>query len=554
MSIADLADRFWKLTCEYSPTVATVRGMHEFDDRLRSFDHGYLDDLSTKFRSIGAKAGAIDKSSLGCQEWITVGLLEHEAGVWATEIEQRFFVAAVDPYLGPHTRILSDTQQNTVQTKDQADALLDRYRAIPNYLRGAMSMHIENARAGMTPAAASVGRVLSQLDGYLASAIETDPFLKLKLPSPDNQGQWTTNATRLVLEVIRPAIAEYREDLSSQIGPMARPDDMAGLMWMTNGEQIYSSLVHKYTQLDFTAQQIHDTGQQWGTEILVDEWVESGSKALGLTSIESIFDRLHSDPSMRFVSEEEMLDHARSSVDRAWDEVDGWFNIRPDTSCNVVPVPAAFASAMPPAYYMQPPTDGSRPGTYFLNTHRPEERDRFQYESIHFHEAVPGHHFDRSIAANISGIPEFRRYAQVYAHTEGWGLYAERLADEMGLYSSELDRLGMITADAWRAGRLVVDTGIHALGWSRQAAISWLQKWTPIGLLTIEQEVDRYIGMSGQALSYKMGQLEILGLRHRAEHHLGADFDIKVFHDLMLGHGAMTLPMLGELVGRELLV
>jgi uncharacterized protein (DUF885 family) len=142
----------------------------------------------------------------------------------------------------------------------------------------------------------------------------------------------------------------------------------------------------------------------------------------------------------------------------------------------------------------------------------------------------------------------FRRFSQVYAHTEGWGLYAERLADEMGLYSSDVDRLGMLSADAWRSGRLVVDTGLHALGWSRDQAIDWLLEWTPIGRLTIEQEVDRYIGMPGQALSYKMGQLEIMRLRGEAEERLGADFDIKRFHDSLLISGAMTLPLLAEVV------
>jgi uncharacterized protein (DUF885 family) len=197
---------------------------------------------------------------------------------------------------------------------------------------------------------------------------------------------------------------------------------------------------------------------------------------------------------------------------------------------------------------MSPPLDGSRPGTYFINTYKPEERDLFEYESIHFHEGIPGHHFDRSLAAELEGLPPFRRYAMVYAHTEGWGLYSERLADEMGLYSSDIDRLGMISADAWRAGRLVTDTGIHAMGWSRQQAIDFLQKWTPIGLLTIEQEVDRYIGMSGQALSYKMGQLEIMRLRQESEKNLGDRFDIKGFHDTMLIHGAMPLPLLGQVV------
>ena len=442
--------------------------------------------------------------------------------------------------------LLSDTRENTVSTSDQADALLDRYRGIPAYLTGAMGFHREQADSGMTPAMASLTRVLDQLDRYLVSDLESDPFLQLEVPH--KPADWTERAARLVTDVIRPAVSAYRSGLTEHIAPTARPDDKCGLMWMENGEELYASLIHKYTQLDKTPQEIHDIGQHWATEINAAEWVEIGKKAFGLDTKQAVFDRLQNDPSLRFRSEDEMLGHAREAIARAWESVDDWFGVRPETSCEVVPVPAATAPSMPPAYYMQPPIDGSRNGTYFLNTYKPEERDRFEYESIHFHEAVPGHHFDRSLASELDGIPLPRRYARVYAHTEGWGLYSERLADEMGLYSSEVDRLGMVAADAWRAGRLVTDTGMHALGWSRQQAIEFLQEWTPIGLLTIEQEVDRYIGMSGQALSYKMGQLEIMRLRDEAEKRLGDRFDIKGFHDTMLTGGAMPLPLLAEAV------
>jgi uncharacterized protein (DUF885 family) len=537
------------LFCEYAPTIATARGEHGFDDKLRTFDPDALDDFATSFRSIGSEAAALDPSHLNTQEQISVGLLAHESDVWATEIEQRFLVAPIDPYIGVHTRLLSDTRMNTVQNSEQADALLERYRNVGGHLKDALVLIRANASMGMTPARAPLERVLDQIDRYLASPLDDDPFLKLEGGGP----HWQQAAQELVETVIRPAFVDYRDGLTEHIGPVARPDDRAGLKWMENGDAIYQSLIHKYTQLERTPQEIHDIGQNWGTEILVGQWIETGQSAFGIDTIEELFDRLHNDPAQRFQSEDEMLEHARAAVDRAWDAVDNWFNVKPAEKCQVVPVPSAVAPAMPPAYYMQPPTDFSRPGMYFLNTYKPEERDRFEYESIHFHEAIPGHHFDRSIAASIQGIPTFRAFSQVYAHTEGWGLYSERLADEMGLYSSEVDRLGAISADAWRAGRLVVDTGMHSLGWSRQDAIDWLQKWTPIGLLTIEQEVDRYIGMPGQALAYKMGQIEILDLRRRAKEHLGDKFDIKKLHDVMLTNGAMTLPMLRRRVEEDLL-
>jgi uncharacterized protein (DUF885 family) len=548
MTLEQLSERFWLAQSEYSPTIATTRGEHRFDDRLRQFDDAWLGHIESEFRSIGQEAAAKDPGQIGLQERITRDLLIQETGVLANEIGQRFFVAAVDPYLGSHTRLLSDTQQNTVSEHDQAEALLNRYASIGSYLDAALEMVRANADTGMTPPIASVDRVVGQLDGYLASSEDSDPFLQLKLPPGADAEGWRSRARALVADVIKPAIARYRAGLIEDIAPMARPVDKSGLTWMTNGEEIYDGLIHKYTQLPKTAEEIHRIGLDWATDILVDEWVEIGQRALGESTVEGIFSRLHSDPAFRFTSEEEMLEHARATITRAWAAVDDWFGATPDTPCQVVSVPAAMAPAMPPAYYMQPPLDRSREGTFFLNTYKPEERDRYEYESTTFHEAIPGHHFDRSLASELSGIPLFRRYAQVYAHTEGWGLYAERLADEMGLYSTEVDRLGMLTADAWRAGRLVVDTGLHALGWSRQQAIDFLAKWTPIGLLTIEQEVDRYIGMPGQALSYKMGELEIMRMRRQAEDRLGDRFEIKPFHDTLLTSGAMTLPLLGNVV------
>ncbi len=539
MTLASISDRYWKTYSEYNPTVATVRGVHDYDDRLRRFDDNWLGDMASRFRSIVSDAEALPEDEMPTQDRITKALLIQEAGVWATEIESRFLIAAIDPYLGPHTSLLSSTRQNTVSDASQADALLGRYSKVPEYLESAMSLHKENSGKGMTPAAASLERVLDQLSRYLASSLDQDPFLVLSYSDA-----WTESATKIVTESIRPAFERYRNGLVADIAPTARPDDKCGLVWVPNGEEIYSQLIQKYTQTDIAPTTIHETGQMWATEINASEWVEIGGEFLDASTMEEIFERLHGDPDLRFSSEEQMLDHARTALARAWDAVDDWFGARPETPCDVVPVPSATAPAMPPAYYMQPPIDGSRPGTYFLNTYKPEERDLFEYESIHFHEGIPGHHFDRSLASELEGIPTFRRYAQVYAHTEGWGLYSERLADEMGLYSGPTDRLGMVSADAWRAGRLVTDSGIHALGWSRQQAVDFLRTWTPISQLTVAQEVDRYIGMPGQAVSYKIGQLEILRLREKAEETLGDRFAIMGFHDTMLTNGAMPLPLL----------
>ena len=546
MSLTDLSEKYWQKINELAPTIATVRGVHDYDTELATFEEDEIGDLASSLRSIRDDVNALEESAMSTQERITRAVLVHQCESALNTIETPFLLASIDPFTGPHTRLLSDTRQNTVTDPGQAEDLLERYAKVPRFLEGALQTQRRCSEAGQTPARAALERVVSQLEGYLASSLDDDPFLVLDVPG--GGGEWRDKAERLVTETIRPAMSAYREALREQIAPTARPEDKVGLSWIPDGEEIYSRLITKYTQLDTAAQSIHDIGQEWATGINAEEWVEIGGKAFGVDNLEGVFERLHSDPDLRFTSEQQMLDHARAALDRAWEEVDDWFANRPATPCNVVPVPAAVAPAMPPAYYSQPPVDGSRPGTYFLNTYRPEERDLFEYESIHFHEGIPGHHFDRSLASELEGIPTFRRYAMVYAHTEGWGLYSERLADEMGLYSDETDRLGMVSADAWRAGRLVTDTGMHAMGWSRQQAIDFLRKWTPIGLLTVEQEVDRYIGMPGQALAYKMGQLEILRLRDESKSRLGSRFDIKGFHDTMLVDGAMTLPMLATAV------
>ena len=542
MTLDSLTDRYWQTINRAAPTVATVRGIHDYDTELPRFDDGWLGEISAEFRDILTAAQELDEGENSTQQRITRSLLIHQATSILDTLETPFLLASVDPFTGPHTRLLSDTRQNTVTEANQADDLLERYSKVPGFLADALEVQRGSADRGMAPASAALKRVMSQLDGYLSSDLSDDPFLALVVPGDDST--WHQRATELVTETIRPAFETYRDGLAREVAPLARPDEKCGLTWIPGGDEMYGRLVSRYVQMEKTAQEIHDIGVIWATDTNAAEWSVIGQTAFGTSNLKSIFTRLHADPDLRFVSEEHMLEHAREALERAWDAVDDWFGTRPATPCNVVPVPASIAPAMPPAYYSQPPVDGSRPGTYFLNTYRPEDRDLFEYESIHFHEGIPGHHFDRSLASELDGIPVFRRYAQVYAHTEGWGLYAERLADEMGLYSAATDRLGMISADAWRAGRLVTDTGMHALGWSRQQAIDFLREWTPIGLLTVEQEIDRYIGMPGQALAYKMGQIEIMRLREKSERRLGPGFDIKGFHDTMLVNGAMPLPML----------
>jgi uncharacterized protein (DUF885 family) len=273
-----------------------------------------------------------------------------------------------------------------------------------------------------------------------------------------------------------------------------------------------------------------------------------GERAMGTGDLATIRDRLRSDPAMHFASREEVRANAEASLQRAEEAVPAWFGRQPKADCVVVPIPAHEEAHSTIAYYRAPAPDGSRPGQYYINTSEPTTRPRYEAQALAFHEAVPGHHLQLSISQELTDLPAFRRHTGPTAYFEGWGLYAERLSEEMGLYAGDLDRIGVLSFDAWRACRLVVDTGIHALGWARRQAIDFMFDHTALARNNIENEVDRYIVTPGQALAYKIGQREILRLREKARTELGDRFDIRAFHDAILGQGPLGLDTLAEVV------
>lgn len=552
-TVADLntlSTRLWDLALSNSPTEATLLGDRRFDHLLDDLSPEALDLYAADLRQIIEEATALDPSGLGHQEELTREMLISEAANTLTLLETRIMVAPCDPMIGPVTGLLMHVGQTTAHDGTQADALYERYRQVPRFLNQALALHDEEVAAGRTPIATNVRRVLSQIDDYLGSPLETDPFASLPGPEGwEELGEWRERMRRLTVDEIRPAFVRYREGAEGLI-PIARDEEHSGLCHIAGGDEIYARMIERFTTLPYSAQDLHDIGQSQARGIHADEFREIGKAVFGSTDLAVILDRLRHDRSLRYRTAGEILQHTEAIVRRSWEASAGWFNLRPVGTCAVQEVPAFLAQNAPPAYYYPPATDGSRPGTYFINTHQPAERVRYAAEAVAFHEANPGHHFQLTLAAELSGIPEFRKRAIATAYVEGWGLYAERLADEMGLYTSDTDRLGMISADAWRAARLVVDTGVHALGWNRRQGVEFLQQWTAVDQPSIETEVDRYIGVPGQALAYKAGQMEIFRLRDHARSALGPRFDIRAFHDTVLGSGPVTLPMLGALVDR----
>jgi uncharacterized protein (DUF885 family) len=403
---------------------------------------------------------------------------------------------------------------------------------------------------GRTPARINVERSINQVEGYLTSPVDRDPFATLAGPDDwEGLDAWRAELTDIVRDEVRPAFARYRDVLRDELLPPSRPDDRAGLLHLDEGPDLYQALIELHTGLPLTPDELHAIGLAEVTESLPAELAEVGGREFGTSDLPEIFGRLLDDPALRYRDGDEILAHATACLDAARAAMGDWFGILPEAPCVLTPVPDYLAADVPAAYYTPPAPDGSRPGEYHVNLHEPTGRGRAETASIAFHEAIPGHHLQLAIASERTELPAFRRLS--WGHTafvEGWALYTERLADEMGLYPTDLDRLGMLASDAWRACRLVVDTGLHALGWSRQQAIDFMVAHAPVNRDEIVVEVDRYIGMPGQALAYKVGQREILRLRAEARTALGPAFDIAAFHDVVLGAATVSLRVLRDRV------
>jgi uncharacterized protein (DUF885 family) len=552
-TLRSLADRFWEHFLSAHPTWATVIGDRRYDDRLDDPSQAGVAAKLTWLDEIAAGARAVDPEGLTASERVTRQMLIDEAANHAAALRTGIDEWTVDPLQGPIMNVLDTVDYQTIRTPEDGRAMVERWRGIGRYFDALRANLREAAADGKVAVVKPVERMLDILRG-----LEALPVSEWKLAAPASgelEGWSETDRERFrtaLLEATReiaiPGFQRYRETLEGDILPLARPEEQPGLVHLSGGAEAYRTAIRVHTTLDLDPEDIHATGLAEIARIDA-EFVELGRRVLGTTDLQSTLAALRDDPRLRFATSDEVFETAKRSLARAQSAIGDWFGRIPNAACVVVPVPSHSEVHQTIAYYAWPAMDGSRPGRYYINLHAPETRPRYEAEALAFHEAVPGHHLQIAVAQELPGLPAFQRMLGSTAFAEGWGLYTERLSDEMGLYSSDMDRFGILSYDAWRAGRLVVDTGMHALGWTRQQAIEFLAAHSALGPNNIANEVDRYIVWPGQALAYKVGQLELLRLRGEAQARLDGAFDIKAFHDVVLGSGAVSLPILRSLVG-----
>jgi len=399
-----------------------------------------------------------------------------------------------------------------------------------------------------------VRRVVEQLDTELAKGVDGWAMVNPKWTTPPEPDPWPDGQrdalhARLrdtVSAQIVPAVVRLRDFLRDKLMPKARTEK-EGLAGFPCCDACYRASILNHVGLPMSSDELHKLVLE---EIArTDQEIsELGKRVFGTFDLAGAIAKLRTDKKLYFATREQILATAQKSLDRAKAAIPKYFSVLPKTDCVMREIPDYEAPFSTVAYYRQPHYDGTKPGEYFVNTYKPETRARFELEALTWHESIPGHHLQIALAQELGALPAFRKLDGSTAYVEGWALYTERLAEEMGLYSSDLDRLGKLSFDAWRASRLVVDTGLHALGWTRAQAEEFMREHTALTEINISNEVDRYIGWPAQALAYKVGQLEIFKLRAEAEQALGSKFDLKGFHAVVLGAGAVTLPVLDDRV------
>lgn len=544
--LEDLGRRYREAFLRRSPTTALMLGDHRFDDQMEDLSRDYEDSVIVELRSFADEAEAIDPSDLDLQDQLSREVLIFEARTTADVLKTRQAELEANPAMSIHVLLPTAVAQFPIIEPEHAEALVVKYGKMGTAIRQWAGRLREGVANDRTPPGLMAEMVVAQLDEYLASPIDADPLVAAVGPpsafDSDATAAWRAELADQVRDSIRPGISELRAVLAEDVLPVARGEDKVGIRWLPGGDDAYQKAIHGYTSTDLTAEEIHQIGLET-ISALEDEYRQLGFEVFGTRSLEAIYRHLKDDPDLRYQTTEEVVAASEDAFTKAKAEMGDWFGRLPKADCLISTVTQG-----PEAFYFPPAEDGSRPGIFFMNVAEPSSWTKYEIEATVFHEGIPGHHLQLAIAQELEGIPEFRKHAVVTSYLEGWGLYTERLSDEMGLYGGPLQRLGMLSADSLRASRLVVDTGMHALGWSRKQAIDYMAANVPTSMKSIVSEVNRYIGIPGQALAYMIGRKEIVRFRTEAEAQMGGNFDIKGFHDTVLGSGPLPLPVLGHLV------
>jgi uncharacterized protein (DUF885 family) len=542
-SVNDLADRFWEAILELNPTTATVYGDDRYDDRLEDPGPEGRSKARRLMEETLAEASAIDPSGLMVEDRITRDVIQVVCELQIEQDDQRIDeLKVVDQISGPQTLLPQVAQFQKADTPERLEKFLARLHAYPTYMAANREILEEGQARGLTAPRIVTERTIAQLERLLAIPIEEAVIPSLAQVASDQDRE---KVREVVRDEVYPADAQFLEALKGDYLASSRTDP--GLWSAPGGETLYRTQIRSWTTLDISPEEVHRIGLDEIERIDAERRAIARSQGHG-DDTKAYRDALEVDPSNTPGTKDELLARAREDIERALAIAPKYFGRLPKAACEVWAVEEFKEKDAPFAYYFPPALDGSRPGVYYANGYDLPSRKFTKLATTTYHEAVPGHHFQIALEMENPNLNTFRRLgARIVggAYVEGWGLYSERLADEMGLFRSEGERFGMLDAQAWRAARLVVDSGMHGLRWSRQRSIDFLLE-TGLSETDAVIETDRYIAWPGQALTYKLGQREIERLRGQIAERDRGRFDLREFHDQVLAHGSLPLATLAR--------
>ena len=538
---------YWEASLKREPEFASTIGDKRYNDQVSDYSVKAINDWLAAEQEFLMKLAAIDPTGLSDQDKVSRELLIRrltddqegaEFKAWEMPVNQMGGIYATYPQL---------VAQLSFTTVKDYDDWIARLHAIPkafDQVTANMSIGMDDKRV---PPKYLLEKTLEQVKQVANQKPEDSPLaLPLKkFPSSISAAEQTRIKAEMLgalTKEVLPAYIRFARFLEVAYVPAGRTDP--GISSLADGAKYYQFLIHRTTTTDLTADQIHQIGLD---EVKKDEAeMLAIAQKVGFQDLKSFQASLKSNPKMKATSREQLLDAYRSYLGPMQAKLPQLFGHLPKAPFEVVPVPDFLEKTSAPAYYQAGTPDGSRPGRLFIDTYNPTDRDLYQVEEIAYHEGLPGHHLQISIARELQGVPEFRKFGGYSAFAEGWGLYAERLGKDIGFYQDPYSDYGRLQGDIWRAIRLVVDTGVHSQHWTRQQMVDYFHDHSAIDETSIQAEVDRYIAWPSQALAYKIGQLKILELRDKAKKQLGDKFDIRAFHDQVIDSGSLPLDALDE--------
>ncbi|MCU1525072.1 MAG: hypothetical protein JWO18_1966 [Microbacteriaceae bacterium] len=548
--LRELGERYFLTQHTFDPYNASLLGLDEFDGLPCDPSVEASEGAHEKFTGIAEELAGIDPENLDIAGRIDHSVLEMlnrgaqndaKNSLWAANISAKSYVSR-------QALIFQAIPAMTVASPDGADRYLSRISGVGRTLTGIAARYSHEAQQGRISTAVGITHAIDQLEGYLAVSLAEDSLLNPARGYRD--GSVEERARGIVEREIRPAMSDLLTLLRTELLPDARSDGQAGLTFSQGGEEAYRDSVQRFTTTNRSPAELH----QFGLDILEDlkvEWGAAAELALGERDPKIVSQRMQNDPELRSRSREEVIDIAERALVRADQARNGYFPPYQIPGCVIEEIDPVDAAHSGSGSYRPPAADGSRPGAYRIVLASPPRQYKYELEALTFHESIPGHHMQLSVCQTLE-IPRYRRHLDVElcGFIEGWGLYSEQLADEMGLYTSELQRLGMLTFSMMRACRLVIDTGIHYYGWSREKGQSFMRDNTVTPEANVRNEVDRYIAWPGQALAYMIGKQEILRLRTDAMESMGSRFSMTGFHGAVLENGAVPLATLAQHIER----